>query len=144
MSLGMRGLFAADADEPVNGPSARGACVLGRVLGRGRLVRRLDAILGRRAADLVLQRRHVRAEEEGEFGSVWAMNELHRWAFPQNDAELLSRVFAAVDELYADDSLPDGDPLAIEFFEAVCAAGREQYDAYIAGASREWFDMHGW
>ena len=63
------------------------------------------------------------AEEEGEFGSFWAMDELHRWAFPQNDAEPLRPASAAVDELYADDSLPDGDPLAIEFFEAVCAAG---------------------
>lgn len=84
------------------------------------------------------------AEEESEFGSFWAMNELHRWAFPQNDAELLRRVFAAVDELYADESLRDGDHLAIEFFEAVCEAGREQYDVYIGTASRGWFDMHGW
>lgn len=44
-------------------------------------------------------------EEEGEFGSFWAMNELGRWAFPSNDEALLRRVFAAVDGVYADDLL---------------------------------------
>lgn len=84
------------------------------------------------------------AEEEGEFGSFWAINELHRWAFPREDPELLRRVFAAVDELYADHSLREGNDLAIEFFEAVCEAGREQFDGYIGPASREWFNRHGW
>ena len=84
------------------------------------------------------------AEEEGEFGSFWAMNELHRWAFPQGDPELLRRVFSAVDELYADQALRDGNDLAIEFFEAVCEAGQEQFDGYIGSASREWFDRYGW
>lgn len=53
------------------------------------------------------------AEEEGELGSFWAMNELGRWAFPSDDEELLRRVFAAVDEVYADHSLVDGHDLAV-------------------------------
>ncbi|MGH2840804.1 MAG: hypothetical protein ACRDKY_08270, partial [Solirubrobacteraceae bacterium] len=28
-------------------------------------------------------------EEQGEFGSFWAVNELHRWAFPNGDPDLL-------------------------------------------------------
>ena len=83
-------------------------------------------------------------EEDGEFGSFWAMNELGRWTFPQDDRELLRRVFAAVDEVYTDQSLRDGNDLAIEFFEAVCDAGQERFDAYIGSTSREWFDQHGW
>lgn len=83
-------------------------------------------------------------EEDGEFGSFWAVNELHRWAFPQDDAELLRRVFAAVDEVYTDQTLPDGNDLAIEFFEAVCEAGRSRFDHYIGPRSRGWFDRYGW
>lgn len=84
------------------------------------------------------------AEEEGEFGAFWAMNELGRWAFPGGDEALLRRVFAAVEDVYADQLLADGHDLAIEFFEAACDAGRAQFDAYIGPASREWFDRHGW
>lgn len=84
------------------------------------------------------------AEEEGEFGSFWAMNELGRWAFPSDDEGLLRRVFAAVDEVYADHSLVDGHDLAIEFFEAVCDADRPRFEPYLGAASREWFDRHGW
>ncbi len=84
------------------------------------------------------------ADEEGEFGSFWAVNELGRWAFPSDDEALLRRVFAAVDEVYADDLLVDGDYLAIEFFEAVCDVGQNRFDPYIGQASRKWFDRHGW
>ena len=83
-------------------------------------------------------------EEDGEFGSFWAVNELHRWAFPQNHPDLLRRVFDAFEEVYADRSLRDGDYLAIEFFEGVCEAGRARFDGYIGPCSREWFDRHGW
>jgi hypothetical protein len=83
-------------------------------------------------------------EENGEFGSYWAVNEVHRWSFPQNDPHLLRRVFDAFDEVYADQTLRDGNDLAIEFFEAVCEAGRAGFDAYIGPHSREWFDRHGW
>lgn len=83
-------------------------------------------------------------EEEGEFGSFWAMNELSRWALPQDDPNLVARVFAAVEDVYSDDSLPDGHDLAIEFFESVCEAGRERFDGYIGIGSREWFERYGW
>lgn len=83
-------------------------------------------------------------EEDGEFGSFWAVNELHRWAFPQDERELLRRVFAALEEVYSDPTLPDGTDLAIEFFGAVCAAGQEKFDEYIGPQSREWFKLHGW
>lgn len=83
-------------------------------------------------------------EEDGEFGSFWAVNELHRWAFPQDDPGLLRRVFDAFEEVYADPTLQDGSDLAIEFFEAVCEAGRARFDEYIRPRSREWFDCHGW
>jgi len=84
------------------------------------------------------------AEEDGEFGSFWAMNELGRWAFQSSDDAVLGRVFAAVDEVYADESVSDGNYLAIEFFEAVCDAGRARFDEYIGSSSREWFDRYGW
>ncbi len=82
--------------------------------------------------------------EDGEFGSFWAVNEMHRWAFPQNNPDLLRRVFAAFEEVYADPTLRDGNDLAIEFFEAVCEEGRQRFDDYIGPRSREWFDIHGW
>jgi hypothetical protein len=84
------------------------------------------------------------AEEDGELGSVQAMAELGRWAFPSDDEALLRRVFAAVDEVYADRSLADGHDLAIEFFEAVCDADRPRFEPHIGSASRAWFDLHGW
>jgi hypothetical protein len=82
-------------------------------------------------------------EEHGEFGSFWAVNELHRWAFPQENPDLLRRVFDAFEDVYADQSLRDGGDLAIEFFEAVCEAGRQQYDE-SGPESRKWFDRFGW
>lgn len=84
------------------------------------------------------------AEEDGELGSFMAINELGRWALPSSDETLLRRVFGAVDEIYTDQSLPDGNELAIEFFESVCEAGQARFGHLIGRASRRWFDRYGW
>ena len=80
--------------------------------------------------------------ESDERDAFSAISELTRWALPSRDETLLRRVFAAVDEVYADQSLRDGGFLAIEFFEIVCAAGRARFDPYLGTTSREWFDRH--
>lgn len=83
-------------------------------------------------------------EEEGEFGSFWAVNELHRWAFSNGDPDLLRRVFDTFEEVYTDQSLSDGSDLAIEFFEAVCEAEPARFEEFIGPGSREWFNRYGW
>ena len=80
----------------------------------------------------------------GEYGPYLAMNDLARWCFALRDEALIRRVFSTVDSIYADRGIADGNELAIEFFESVCEAGRDQYDRFIGDASRSWFDDHGW
>jgi hypothetical protein len=82
-------------------------------------------------------------DEEGELGSYQAMSELQSWACQQSDPELLHRLFAAVDDLYADRCLPDGSELAIEFFEALRQAGSKPFEVYLGPASRGWFSHVG-
>lgn len=82
--------------------------------------------------------------ETGEVGPYQAMNELGRWALPQDDHELLNRVFSAIEAVYTDETLNEGASLAIEFFEHVCAVGQRPYRPHFGTASRAWFDRHGW
>jgi hypothetical protein len=53
---------------------------------------------------------------------------------------LLDRVFEAIEEIYVDQGLPDGDVLAIEFFESVCGTGHERFRRFFRPGNRAWFE----
>ena len=71
------------------------------------------------------------------------------WALEQSDADVQARTFGAVEFVFTQDSMRDGNDEAVEFFETVAVGLREKPDTFdrvrsVWGEStRQWFIRWG-